>query len=163
MSSHHISAHLISSHLISTHLLSSQLISSHPISSHRTSHLISCHLNSSNHSTSHHITNQPGSSMWTSNFSRPSFLRRSFTVRPNETRVSRRTCPDVPYVRVRERGYICIYVYIWTYGNMKRRQNELVPKVKSKNRRFSICRDLVCIERRVSRVRIVAIMIVMTV
>ena len=43
---------------------------------------------------------------------------------------------------------------------MKRRQNELVPKVKSKNRRSSICRDLVWIEKSVSRVRGVAIMIV---
>ena len=43
---------------------------------------------------------------------------------------------------------------------MKRRQNELVPIVVFKNRRFSICRDLVAIERRVSRVRIVVIMIV---
>ena len=42
---------------------------------------------------------------------------------------------------------------------MKRRQNELVPKVKSKNRRFSICRDLVATERRVSTVMFVVIMI----
>ena len=43
---------------------------------------------------------------------------------------------------------------------MKRRQNELVLKVIFKNRRFSICRDLVCIERRVSRVVSIVIMIV---
>ena len=46
---------------------------------------------------------------------------------------------------------------------MKRRQNELVPKVIPRNRRFSICRDLVATEKRVSRVRGVVIMIVTTV
>ena len=45
---------------------------------------------------------------------------------------------------------------------MKRPRFELVPKVVFKNRRFSICRDLVATERRVSRVRGVAIMIVTT-
>ena len=45
----------------------------------------------------------------------------------------------------------------------KRDINELVPKVIPRNRRFSICRDLVAIERRVSRVRGVAIRIVTTV
>ena len=43
---------------------------------------------------------------------------------------------------------------------MKRRQNELVPKVIPRNRRFSICRDLVCIEKSVSTVIVVLIMIV---
>ena len=42
----------------------------------------------------------------------------------------------------------------------ERRRFELVPKVICKNRRFSICRDTVVIEKRVSRVRIVVIMIV---
>ena len=45
---------------------------------------------------------------------------------------------------------------------MKRRRIELVPIVVFKNRRFSICRDLVATERRVSRVIVVAIMIVTT-
>ena len=49
-------------------------------------------------------------------------------------------------------------MYMDTYVNMKRRQNELVPIVVFKNGRFSICRDLVSTERRVSRVRGVAIM-----
>ena len=44
---------------------------------------------------------------------------------------------------------------------MKRRRFELVPKVICKNRRFSICRDLVVIEKRVSTVMFVVIMIVM--
>ena len=42
----------------------------------------------------------------------------------------------------------------------KRKRFELVPKVIPRNRRFSICRDLVATEKRVSRVRSVAIMIV---
>ena len=46
---------------------------------------------------------------------------------------------------------------------MKQGDNELVPKVIPRNRRFSTCRDLVMIEKRVSRVMCVVVMIVMTV
>ena len=47
---------------------------------------------------------------------------------------------------------------------MKRRRFELVLKVVFKKRRFSICRDLVAIEKRVfSTVIVVVIMIVTTV
>ena len=44
---------------------------------------------------------------------------------------------------------------------MKRRQNELVPIVIPRNRRFSICRDLVATEKSASRVMSIVIMIVM--
>ena len=47
--------------------------------------------------------------------------------------------------------------------HMKRPRFELVPKVIPRNRRFSICRDLVVTEKRVSTVRGVVIMIVTTV
>ena len=44
-----------------------------------------------------------------------------------------------------------VYIYIWA-------RFELVPIVICKNRRFSICRDLVVTEKRVSTVIVVAIM-----
>ena len=49
--------------------------------------------------------------------------------------------------------YIYIYIRLLTYI-------ELVPKVICKNRRFSICRDLVVTEKSVSTVMSIVIMIV---
>ena len=56
-----------------------------------------------------------------------------------------------------------IYELRTRYKRDKRDINELVLKVVFKNRCFSICRDLVVIERRVSTVIVVVIMIVTTV
>ena len=80
-----------------------------------------------------------------------------------ESRFQKQALLDLPRPsRDREEGLLDIGDRPSNYDKtgiriMKRGVNELVPKVTFQNRRFSICRDLVATERRVSRVRIVVI------